>query len=351
MLFSNIIGYQTIKRRLEELVATQSIPQVSLILGDDGSPVLSFARSLATYLHCTQKTEKGACGVCSGCQKSLKTLHPDLYYLFPIGNVSKSKKSSLSAVMSLWRTFLEKPYQNLSAWASHLGDQAKQLHITTSQIEQCISFVRTHPLESRYKVVILYLPENMSLSAANKLLKTLEEPPSHTYFILVSHDQEAILPTVSSRTSSLTVPPFNNEDLFHLLKEKYPTLSTDKLRHVTQLAKGDLLLAYDLEPVIEMTESFSKSPPTKQKAWIRYALRLIHTTLIAQSTQEAKALTPAQADFCQKLGKTLSFSQLEALVTEIEKMRFKLGRNAHPKLLFLATSLRLENIKNNHSKE
>lgn len=368
MSLPNIAGYQTIRQRLAELVVTQRIPQVSLILGAHGSPLLPFARSLATYLHCTNKSEQAPCGRCPSCQKCVKTLHPDLYYLFPVGNVSKAKtakKSSLANTMALWRTFLDRPYQNLSAWASHLGDRAKQLHITTAQVEASIAFVRTHPLESQYKVVILYLPENMSLAAANKLLKTLEEPPSHTYFMLVSHDRDTILPTVSSRTSLLTVPPFKDEDLFYILEESYPNTAKEKLQRVTQLAKGDLLLAYDLTteedehlfqpiatwlrslyahehaPMVELAEDFAKSTPTQQKAWIRYALRLMHITLIAQSTQEANALTPAQTTFCQKLGDTLSFAQLEAVVTEIEKMHFKLRRNAHPKLLFLATSLAL----------
>ncbi|MEM7361814.1 MAG: hypothetical protein AAF335_02265 [Bacteroidota bacterium] len=371
MSLSNITGYQTIRQRLSELVATQRIPQVSLILGSDSSPLLLFARSLATYLHCPQKSEQAACGHCPSCQKCLKTLHPDLYYLFPIGNTSKaksSKKSLLSDVMPLWRTFLDRPYQSLPTWASHLGDHAKQLHITAAQVEESIAFVRTHPLESQHKVVIIYLPENMSITAANKLLKTLEEPPSHTYFILVSNDRDAILPTVSSRTFPLTVPSFQDEDLLQILQERYPNTPTNKLQQVTKLAKGDLMLAFDLTtekdehlferiadwlrslyarqyaPIVELAEDFSKMPPTQQKAWIRYVLRLMHTTLTVQSVQDVGSLIQAQSTFCEKLGKTLSFAQLEALITEIEKMHMKLSRNAHPKLLFLATSLTLENI-------
>ena len=369
MHFSHIIGYQDIKKKLCHLIAQGKIPQAQLISGPIGSPVLPFALAIASYLQCQNKKKEGACGVCGSCQKVEKHLHPDIYFSFPIGNTSKSKAANKQSptvfALPSWRSSLvENPYQGLQEWASHLGQHAKQMKISTAQIEETIAFLRTHPLESGYKIVIIWLPEHIYPPAAHKLLKTLEEPPVNTFFILASHDPSSVLPTVSSRTWPLTIPPFQDTEVLQALTIKYPHASPTKLEQVARTAAGNLLMAYDLaseedhhhfEPfamwlrnvyahqwgqIIDMAEKFAKSTPTEQKTWILYALRLMRATLMSQCKQGGTdAEMSAQDTFCKKLGQTISFSQLAYIINALEDMYRKLARNAHPKLLFIDTSL------------
>lgn len=374
MKFSDIIGYQEIKQRLTQLLIGGRVPQAQLFLGTEGTPILPFGLSWATYLLCKQRGKADACGVCASCQKAAKHIHPDLYFVYPIGNVTKTKamkKSPVAATLPFWRSFLGHPYHSLQGWATHLGSNAKQLTITTGQIEDTTAFLHTHALESDYKVVVIYLPEHMSVSAANKLLKTLEEPADHLVYILLSHAPDSILPTVSSRTSRLTIPPFNDSEMVQTLQQKYPSIPLEKLKQVVSISRGNFLMACELateetdhffEPfaawmrsmyanqystMIDTAEKFAKSVPSQQKALILYALHLMNVTMMRQQDIEQEGLSYAVYDtFCQKFGHTLSFEQLERIVDELEKMCFKLGRNAHPKLLFLSTSLAIGKIMN-----
>ncbi len=371
MDFINIIGYQTIKQRLCQLVTNDTIPHASLISGPHGSPVLSIACALATYIHCTRKTPSGSCGTCSSCVKSTKLLHPDLYFLFPVGSAAKSKAagsaSAATTTLPTWRSFLANtPSPDLQEWAGALGQHSKQMKITTQQVAEAQHFLRTYPIESTHKIVLIWLPEHIYPPAAHKLLKTLEEPPKNTLFILASHDTSRILPTVSSRTWSIAIPPFQDQDIEQALSGRYPELPAERIKKVTQMAAGDLNVACSLaeatedthfQPfaqwlrsvyaknwpqLIESAEAFEKSTPTAQKAWILYALQLARTTLMSVHDPGNMTHTSEEAlAFCKKLSDTITFPQLEELVEGLESMYTKLLRNAHAKLLFITTSLHI----------
>ena len=370
MYFTNIIGYQTIKQRLCQLVTNDTIPHASLISGPHGSPILPLACALATYIHCIHKTPTGSCGSCSSCMKSAKLLHPDLYFLFPVGNATKNKAAgaaSATTTLPAWRSFLTNtPSPDLQEWAGTLGQHSKQMKITTHQVAEAQHFLRTYPIESTHKIVIIWLPEHIYPPAAHKLLKTLEEPPKNALFILASHDTSRILPTVSSRTWSIAIPPFQDKDIQQTLSKLYPKLPAEQIKKVTHMAAGDLNVACSLaeatedthfQPfaqwlrsvyaknwpqLIESAEAFEKSTPTAQKTWILYALQLARTTLMSVHDPSNMTHTSQEAlAFCKKLSHTISFPQLEELANGLEDMYAKLLRNAHPKLLFITTSLHI----------
>lgn len=372
MDFSTILGHQALKEQLYKLVETNRVPQVQLISGPQGSAVLPFALAFATYLHCAKKSHQGACGQCASCQKASKYLHPDLYFAFPLGNTSKSsaskKHSQIASTLLSWRSFLlNSPYQGLQEWATHVGQRAKQMKITTIQIEEIIAFLRTHAIESQYKIVMIWLPEHIHATAAHKLLKTLEEPPANAIFILASHDVSQILPTLASRTWPLNIPPFQDEDIIKAVTKKYPNMSTAKLSQIADGAAGNLHLAYNLASeetsdhfpplakwlrsvyahqwtdMVEEAERFEKSSPTEQKIFISYTLRLMRASLMAQCDLKKGEPLSEEEVFCHKFGHTISLAQLEKLIHALEMMYFKLTRNAHPKLLFLTTSLSMAN--------
>lgn len=81
----------------------------------------------------------------------------------------------------------------------HEGRQptAHDLCAESTQIQRKLSLKST--LGGR-KVMVIWMPEKMNAECANKLLKLIEEPPAPTFFLLVSDEQEQILPTILSRT-------------------------------------------------------------------------------------------------------------------------------------------------------
>ena len=365
MQFSQIIGYNAIKKKLFKLFKANQIPQVQLIKGPVGSPILPFALAITTYLHCTEKKEQKACGLCNNCEKMAKYCHPNVYFFFPTYHQKKSNLASDAQDIATWRKALtENPYQSLQEWSHSLGYPSKQLQISTAQIENIITFLHTHPAQGAYKTVLLWLPEQIQASAAHKLLKTLEEPPKDSYIFLVSHNHSNILPTLSSRTWPLSIPPFQNDDLAQALTTKYPSITLEKKEAIIKQAEGNLLHAYQLasknkdkafetfaqwlrnlytdqwDAIVASAEHFAKTNPYEQKSWIHHALYLMHTTL---RTQQIPHKPPPhdnpQNTFCYKLGQTISFEQLTYIINTLEAMHAKLARNANAKLLFITTSL------------
>ena len=61
--------------------------------------------------------------------------------------------------------------------------------------------------------MIIWQPELMHPSAANGILKILEEPAAHTYFILVTNSAETLLPTIISRTQIISIPLLEDKEV------------------------------------------------------------------------------------------------------------------------------------------
>ncbi len=139
-------------------------------------------RELATLLLCVSPTEQNekdknssllACKRCTGCQKVKKGIHPDLIEISPRG------------------TF-----------------------IRIEQIRELQEQIRFSPLEGKRRVVVINQVERMNPSAANALLKLLEEPPTHTHLFLSSGNISALLPTIVSRCQVLRLSAISFSDEF-----------------------------------------------------------------------------------------------------------------------------------------
>ena len=131
-----------------------------LIHSPRGNGVFSMFYALSRWLICNKPKGIKSCGQCYSCKLMKANNHPDYYHY-------ESKNSSLS--------------------------------IGIDNIRNIIEFIHGKPCEGRVKVVLLQHIELMTEQAANALLKTLEEPPVSTYFILGCHDKYRLLPTLISR--------------------------------------------------------------------------------------------------------------------------------------------------------
>ena len=150
-------------------------PHAMLIAGPAGIGKRILAQSLAAALLCETPAPDGApCGTCAGCRYAAAGQHPDLRTVEPIevdGDETKVVESiSVNHVRALAR------------WAeltSHRGGA---------------------------KVALIVPAERMNVAAANALLKTLEEPPANTYFMLVAHLSGRLPATVVSRCQRIVAP-------------------------------------------------------------------------------------------------------------------------------------------------
>ncbi len=114
--------------------------------------------------------------------------------------------------------------------------------------------VQFQALEGERKFIIIDDAELMSASVANACLKTLEEPPANTHFILVSHDADRLLPTIRSRCQQVVFSPLPAESVAQWIKaqgvdsviaDRASRLSQGSFQRAQKLAKTEVLARLD----------------------------------------------------------------------------------------------------------
>ncbi len=177
---SRVRSQDTAVQVLQRAVAAGSVHHAYLFEGPAGVGKELAALGLAQALVCERRAigESDACGACSACQRAHVTdegvtRHPDITIL----------ERALYEPQRIGRRTPES--QDISI------DQVRTLVLARAAFG---------PHEGRAKVFIVRRAEELSTSAANALLKTLEEPGDKTHFILLSAQPADLLPTVRSRT-------------------------------------------------------------------------------------------------------------------------------------------------------
>jgi DNA polymerase-3 subunit delta' len=89
--------------------------------------------------------------------------------------------------------------------------------ITVDEIRRVTHFLNRTAHDGAWRIVIVDPADDMNRNAANALLKTLEEPPKRTLFILISHSSGRLLPTIRSRCQSIRFEPLERKDLLAAL--------------------------------------------------------------------------------------------------------------------------------------
>jgi DNA polymerase III delta' subunit len=146
-------------KQFQDSFAGGRLGHAYLIVGDSRGNAGQLAESILQMLFCAGETER-PCGNCNNCRRVSKRIHPDIIRIEPI------KKSR---------------------------------GILVEQIEEVIRQTFQTTFEGGWKAVVFSDAERMNNEAANKLLKTLEEPPPRSIFLLLSNQPEALLPTIASR--------------------------------------------------------------------------------------------------------------------------------------------------------
>lgn len=373
MKFADIPGLTEVKSRLIQSVKGNKMAHAQLFSGKEGALNLPLALAYANYIHCENKGDNDVCGVCPACSKSAKYVHPDTHFVFPLSNIKNDKDAERfkAEIHKSWRAFLlEQPFGKIDDWTNFYGGENKQALISREESREIIKTLSLKSFESPFKVMIIWLPEYMHPSAANGILKILEEPPQNTFFLLVTNAAERLLPTIISRTQVILVPLLTDEDLeSHLQKET--DLDEAARRNILQLADGDLNLAFrlieneedisqeqftvwmracfkkDYGSLVQMADEFHQLDKLNQRNTLYYSISMLRESLLfmAGSTKINRA-QGNELKFIQDFSKVLDVSKIEKSNQLISDASYFLERNGSAKMIFLNLSLKLSTVLN-----
>jgi DNA polymerase-3 subunit delta' len=248
----------------------------------------------------------------------------------------------------------------------HIGAENKQGNISKDEAVQILKTVSLKAFEARFKIVIIWLPELMHPTAANAVLKLLEEPPPATIFLLVSFAPEKLLPTIISRVQPVVVRPFSESDITSYLHARYH-LPEAKARQVAQVAEGSLgaaiaskdqnadhdyfeffvrwmRQAYSQKAadILKSSEEFQKLGRETQKELLSYSLGLLRKVLLfGIDPQFVPHLPAGEQEFVGRFSKLVTPRNAELLTKELTDAHYHIERNANPRMVFVDSSLRM----------
>lgn len=266
MLFSQIVGQEHIKNHLVKSADAGRIPHAQLFVGPEGSGTLPMAIAYAQYVLCKNIDGENNSGN-EACNLKFKTFsHPDLHFVFPVASNEKIKSHPVSShFLEEWRELLkQQPYGNLFDWYQSLGIDNKQGQIGVDEAQDIVKALSLKSYEGGHKIMIIWMAEKLNTSAANKLLKLIEEPPNKTVFILIAEDEEQLINTIQSRCQILHFPPLAEDDIVSALIKNYE-LNQSAASKIARQANGNYNKACDLV--------YSDSEDTQFEEWFVFWIR------------------------------------------------------------------------------
>ncbi len=202
-----LIGHQGILRELRAFALSADPPHAVLLAGPESTGRTALALEYARLLNCeknpaTEPPTAGAslfgddpvlaprplspeglpCGECRPCRLIAEGAHPDVITVAPGDSLCR-------------------PRPNESSHDKHPLSR----DIRICQVRGIIDLAARYPFEAKYRMVIIDPADRLAREAAHTMLKTLEEPPGHTVFALITSAPEAIIETVISRCRRISV--------------------------------------------------------------------------------------------------------------------------------------------------
>ena len=298
-----------------------------LFSAEEGSGALPQALSLAKYILCTGTKDAGtACGMCAACRKTAHYVHPDFHFVVPVNRsaaVPGSRAPVTDDFLNLWREdILEKEQLTEQDWYKKIDIENKQGAIGVAESANLLGKLQYKPFEGGSRVILIWLPERMHPAAANKLLKILEEPSPGTYFLLVSHRPDQLLPTIRSRCMHVQVPPG---------KQAPPPEEA-----YTQLERLlDLCLAGKPAGIIDWAEDMAALGREEQKNFTNNALQILrqYYMVYLEAPSLAGADTARQAKI-QRYADRMSGTFFTNIYNRLNTTAERLERNVNAKILF-----------------
>jgi DNA polymerase-3 subunit delta' len=303
-----------------------------------------------------------------------KLIMPDLNFAFPViastkddDGAEEGEKEEKVDVLGNWRKFVrEHPYGNVHDFIYFNGFEKKQLNISKASARKMIQTLSLMSFEGGYKIMLIWAPEFLHPSAANSLLKIIEEPPAKTIFMLVTSQADQLLTTILSRTQKIMVRAFSDEEIKnHLVKtglceskaaeqialvadgnmrEAYRLLENVEDQSVRQVRDWFRLCATkNLKDLFALSDDFHKSDKEAQKSLILAGMNVSREIMLKNLELDSLLRTTEEdRDFINKISKNvLTEDHIEKMYQSFNQAHFYLERNGNAKMVFTDLSMDL----------
>jgi len=326
MSFKEVIGQQQAVTQLAAMARSENVPAALLLTGMEGVGKCFTAFQLAQVVNCCQAPPGDACGVCPDCRQIARRVHPDVLLI-------EAEKNQIKI------------------------DQIRELH----------HYLGFAPLSGRFKVIIINDAHLLNAAAANALLKTLEEPPGQIIFMLVTHRQQVLLPTILSRCISLSFKPLSHDALRQILASREEDIEVKSMDRAIALGGGSVsktqyfldenrlawrddflaricaLSAENFEDIFALADEISKDAENVEV--VHYVLgTFVRDALILANSSDVNDLVLFHADQLELLRKFAADRTPEELVfwlEELNRLQSRLLFNINIKLAWEALLMKL----------
>jgi DNA polymerase-3 subunit delta' len=203
-------------QQINQLVKAGSLPHALLLLGNQGLGKTDFANSLAHSLLCQHPSDNlEACGQCKSCNLLAAETHPDLYHIQPAPPPNSTSKNPVLSIKI---------------------DEIREL---------CEKLEKTSQMGG-YRVAVIEQADYLTISAANSLLKTLEEPGDDILILLVSARPYRLPVTIRSRCQVLRFSVPDQSLSIDWLQQTQSNYQVEQFRHALKMTHGSPLAAVSL---------------------------------------------------------------------------------------------------------
>ena len=377
MDFSEVIGHQHLKSHLLKTIENGRIPHAQLFYGVNGSGLLPMAIAYASALLCNQYT-KGSAEYSSCKNKVSKLVHPDLHFVYPVNTSDDVKKNAVSDNYAEgWRNFvLKNPYASLFEWLQSIGIEKKQGNISKFEAENISKKLSLKAFEGGYKVMIIWMADNMNGECANKILKLVEEPSDKTVLLLLTEREEQIITTIRSRCQKLSFPLLSEADIAESLIRNYQVKEPIAFQ-TARRSRGDFNKALQLleetgedeifekwfiswvrtafkakgnkssiNNLLEWSDELAAQGRETQKRFLFYCIEVFRQALLKNYNAEALLFFEANdASFSlQKFAPFVHQNNIFEINSALEDASYHIERNGNAKIIFTDLSIKLTRL-------
>ena len=294
---SSLFGQETVIGALRRALESDCLPGAYLLVGPDGAGKSAAAQAFAQAAACLSPTHSpfDACGDCDSCRRAESGAHPDILTVRPAGEQVQ--------IWQLW------------------DRQGRQ---SPGVLSRTLAFA---PVIGRRRVYIIEKADRLNESAANSLLKSLEEPPPYALFLLLAPHPARVLPTILSRSQIVRLRAVSTADLAAYL-EQTRKLEPDRAAMMAAYSEGRVgqavtlasapAIGEEINRILDFAESLPNAPAYRSLKAAEQMRKLAAQTKALLGEEPVEPADTADADAGaakEKTGRRQFAAVIDLLVT------------------------------------